>query len=133
MLSERMFRKNPCLRQSDSPGMNKVLLLNCLPMSVRPVSRLLLLACAFALGLSGCVDIPELDEEISKQLRDADYPMLLPIDSALAIGTTKVSSPEDVNSELAARVARLEQKAEALRQPILDAESHSRLRETVGE
>ncbi len=113
--------------------MNGVLLLNCLPMLFRPVSRLLLLACALASGLSGCVDIPELDEGISERLRDADYPALVPIETALAIGTPQAGTAEEVDAELAARRARLEQRAAALRKPILDAESRTRLGETVGE
>lgn len=82
-ITEQMFRKNPHLRQSDSTGMNKVLLLKCLPMSSGLKFKAFVMVSVLALTQSGCVDIPELDNGISKDLRHADYPKLLPIETAL--------------------------------------------------
>lgn len=113
--------------------MYKRLLPNCLPMSFMPEFRLSIFACAVAAGLSGCVDVPELDKEIAPDLRGAGYPALVPIEAALAEGANPAQSAEDIDAELAARRAGLERRANALRNPVLDENSRQRLQETVGE
>lgn len=113
--------------------MNKVLLLKCLPMSSGLKFKAFVMVGVLALTQSGCVDIPELDNGISKDLRHADYPKLLPIETALGPELVPTQNAEDIDAELQARLARLNQRADTLRKPILNADARSRLEETVGE
>ncbi|SCZ64437.1 hypothetical protein SAMN04488118_105241 [Epibacterium ulvae] len=85
------------------------------------MSRPLRVICTglFAAGaLAACSNVPELDDQISPALRDADFPTLLPLDTALnATGLPNVTPAAEgkaVQDDLAARAARLRARAAAL-------------------
>lgn len=81
-----------------------------------PNLRCLALCCALLAGVAGCVEVPALDDGISRELRKADYPTLQPIPNVLAQKPLPAESAEDVQEELEARKARLQRRAAALKQ-----------------
>ncbi len=77
--------------------------------------RPLFLACLLA-PVSACVDVPALDDSLSRELRGAAYPELRPLDSVLAVPSRSSEQVTDLQEDLAQRQARLERRAAALRQ-----------------
>lgn len=80
--------------------------------------RLTALGLLTALALSGaaCSRVPELENQLSADLRSQPYPKLLPLGTALATEPLPEVESAALDQDLSARAARLKARAEALRQ-----------------
>jgi len=89
---------------------------------MRILATFALLACA------SCAPFPELDDTVDQEARDAPYPTLVNI-SALnaAIGPEPTLPLAEIESSL----NELDATADALRGPVVDDESRSRMEEGV--
>lgn len=74
----------------------------------------ILLAAAVA-AASACTRVPELEDRLTPDLRGAGYPTLLPLDTALQPLPPPAVASRQLEHELNARGARLQRRAEALR------------------
>jgi len=74
------------------------------------IALILVMAAAAA-----CTRVPELEDRLTPDLRDADYPVLLPLDDALEPLDPPQQAGEELQEELDARSARLKRRAEALK------------------
>lgn len=83
------------------------------------------------IGVSGCVDVPELGDRVPDSLKDADYPKLIPLEQALGQSVPPAEASSDVSDSLTARAAGLQRRAGLLRGPVLDAPSRTRLEEAT--
>ena len=72
---------------------------------------LVLVACT----LSACTRVPELEDQLSADLRSQPYPTLLPLDSALAQEPLPETESAALAETLDARAANLRRRAEELR------------------
>lgn len=76
--------------------------------------------------VAGCTDFPNLDGAISARARNADYPLLLPLD-ALVASVPPVQSGLGVGA-LPARLGNLRARAAALRaRPVIDGATRRRM------
>ncbi|MEP2716290.1 hypothetical protein [Pseudophaeobacter sp.] len=66
-------------------------------------------------GLSGCSNEPELDDVLTPDLRDADYPTLKPIEDMVPLLPAPQEQSLELKENLEARSNSLERRAEALR------------------
>jgi len=83
-------------------------------------------------GLFGCSAHPNLDAATSAQARVAPYPMLAPINTVLgAAETLTTADPPRELAEVAARAARLRQRAAILRGAVVDDATRARLAAAV--
>jgi len=83
------------------------------------------------LGLGACAEFPSLDDRISATARDAPYPRLTNIDPLLAQASTPVPATNPVAQDINARIARLTQRANTLRGPIIEPATLARMRRGV--
>jgi hypothetical protein len=65
---------------------------------------------------AACTRVPELEDRLTPDLRDAGYPELLPLDRSLAPLVPPQQAGEDLKDELDARSARLKRRAEGVKQ-----------------
>lgn len=65
---------------------------------------------------AGCTRVPELEDRLTPDLRNAGYPKLLPLDRALEPLAPPQQAGEDLQDELDARSARLQRRADQLKQ-----------------
>ena len=75
------------------------------------------LSCA-VIGLavaSACVRVPELEDRLTPDLRGTAYPDLIPLESALATSPAPAKESQAIEQSLEARAARLQARADALR------------------
>lgn len=80
-------------------------------------SLLLMFVClltGFA-GLAGCTNEPALNNRVTPDLRNADYPDLVPLEDLFALQPPPQQARATVEQNLKARSASLEHRAEALR------------------
>ncbi len=78
----------------------------------------------FVVALSACGSFPVLDENISDSARKAPYPALTPVGPLLA----KSSQTTSLDDEgFGPRVADLNARADALRDPVIDGNTRSTL------
>lgn len=71
-------------------------------------------ACIVALMAVACTRVPELEDQLTPALKRADYPILVPLDSAAPPLPDPVIESTALEQELAARSARLQARAHAL-------------------
>jgi len=71
-------------------------------------------ACLLALTATACTRVPELEDQLSANLRAADYPALVPLDQAVEPLPLPGTQSEELEQQLAARSARLQNRANAL-------------------
>ncbi len=71
-------------------------------------------ACLLAFAATGCTRVPELEDQLSADLRSADYPTLVPLDQAVEPLPHPGTQSEELEQQLAARSARLQNRAGAL-------------------
>lgn len=81
--------------------------------------------------LAACTQVPELDDKVSSQLKNADYPELIPIDPVLGPPVAPQDEAQEVTQQLEARRDSLKQRAAALQRPVVDEDERDRLDETV--
>ncbi|MDX2483638.1 MAG: hypothetical protein QNK42_08250 [Pseudodonghicola sp.] len=73
-------------------------------------------ALALLLAVAGCTrEVPELDQTRTEALRDAPYPALIPLESALATGAATPDSAQQLEREMTRRRALLKARADRLR------------------
>jgi len=70
--------------------------------------------------IAACTQVPELDEQVPGHLRNAPYPALVPLDSALVPLPTPRGEAEKINKSLSARRDALKARARALNIPTVD-------------
>ncbi|UWQ93374.1 hypothetical protein K3727_13280 [Rhodobacteraceae bacterium M382] len=63
----------------------------------------------------GCTRVPEIEERVSDDMRNADYPELVTLDSALETLPRPNQAGQELEQALAARSARLQRRADQLR------------------
>lgn len=73
------------------------------------------LALITAAAIAACTRVPELEDRLTPDLRNAPYPKLLPLDRTLEPLASPAVANEELEQQLDARAARLQRRAEALR------------------
>lgn len=83
-----------------------------------PIRRLTGVAVLTALALSAaaCSRVPELENQLSADLRSQPYPKLLPLGTALAAEPLPEEESAALQQSLDARAAELKRRADALKQ-----------------
>lgn len=71
---------------------------------------------ALALSSAACSRVPELENQLSADLRSQPYPKLLPLETALVAEPLPEVESAALDQDLTARAALLKRRAEALRQ-----------------
>ncbi|OIQ44181.1 MAG: hypothetical protein BM558_08935 [Roseobacter sp. MedPE-SW] len=66
-------------------------------------------------ALAGCSNDPELKNQLTPELRNADYPTLLPIEELAPVLPTPAEESTQLENTLDARGNSLQRRAEALR------------------
>ena len=79
------------------------------------------------LQAAACSEVPELDAAVPAWVDDADYPAVVPLDSALAQAPLVPEQAADIEKDVSARVARLKARAAALNAPIVDGTARTRM------
>ncbi|MEX0349826.1 MAG: hypothetical protein AB3N15_10425 [Paracoccaceae bacterium] len=79
--------------------------------------KALLFAGATLLALGACTQVPELDEKLSAQTRDARFPKLIPLEDALGPPVDPEAEAQEIEDELDARAAALQNRARQLQAP----------------
>lgn len=85
----------------------------------------------FCLLLGACAQFPELDGTVAPDLKNADFPSFVPLDTLSVTNARVIDDPAQTTQDLEARIAKLRARAAALqRRDIVDASTEKRL-ETV--
>jgi hypothetical protein len=71
-------------------------------------------ACILTLITTACTRVPELEDQLTADLKSADYPKLIPLDQALAPLPLPETQSAELEEQLLARSARLQNRARAL-------------------
>ena len=71
--------------------------------------------CIITLTATACTRVPELEDQLTEDLRSADYPVLIPLDQAVAPLPLPATQSAELEQQLLARSARLQNRARALR------------------
>ncbi|MCL6284770.1 hypothetical protein M3P21_14630 [Ruegeria sp. 2012CJ41-6] len=79
--------------------------------------RVLVLIGAGLLAVTACTNVPELEDELSPQLRDSRYPKLIPLEDALGPPVDPQTEAREIEDELEARAAALQNRARQLQAP----------------
>ncbi len=90
--------------------------------------RLALSALALC-ALTACTQFPELDQTVSPDLENADFPALIPLDPILAGTRTATRDNTQTQAALEARVANLRARAARIRGSVLTGRERQRLAE----
>jgi hypothetical protein len=77
--------------------------------------------------LGNCTDVPDLGAAVPGWVDDAPYPDLLPLGTALTPLPRPAEAAETINADLAARTARLQERARALQAPVVDDATRRRM------
>ncbi|MQY42652.1 hypothetical protein GG681_08350 [Epibacterium sp. SM1969] len=78
----------------------------------RPVLPVLLLSLALA---AACTRVPEIEDQLTDDLRNAPYPELIPLDGVVEDRAAPSEEAQELEAELARRAARLKARAAALK------------------
>ncbi len=81
----------------------------------RPLPLSLLFATLGLATLAGCSNDPELKNQLTPELRDADYPTLLPIEDLAPLLPAPATESTQLENNLDARSNSLQRRADALR------------------
>ncbi|APG46264.1 hypothetical protein [Phaeobacter porticola] len=82
--------------------------------SHRPRAAHLVMVLA-GLAIAGCTRVPELEDRLTPDLRGSEYPALVPLEDALQPSARPAEESKALEDNLTARAARLQARAEALR------------------
>lgn len=85
-----------------------------------------------ALALAGCASFPELDAAITPEARTAPYPVIAPLADITAQTAPPRGAAESAD-DIAARAARLRERAATLDGPVVDAATREALRTAQGD
>lgn len=94
--------------------------------------RVLIFLPVLMVALAACTQFPELDDSVSPEVRQADFPPLVPLAPLLAANTSEPTRGADIAASLQSRVAGLNARASRLRGSILSPAERARLREQPG-
>jgi hypothetical protein len=86
---------------------------------------------ALVLVLAGCARVPELAATATADLRDSEYPALIPLDLALEPLPPVAAQAAGLEASLDGRRSRLQARARALQQPVVDDDARERMRAGV--
>lgn len=75
---------------------------------------LTLCACFLTLMTTACTRVPELEDQLTADLKSADYPELAPLEQAVEPLPLPATQSAELEQQLLARSARLQQRARAL-------------------
>jgi len=96
------------------------------------MAALLLIApLALAALVQGCIQAPELDDALTEDAHDADYPILQPLRPEDFAGPTPAEAQADIQAPLDSRVSSLQTRANALRRPVVDDATRKRLEDGI--
>ena len=101
--------------------------LPCLPF-LRPLCCRAFVATLPLVLAVGCAQVPELDATVPKQLDNAAYPALVPLDGSLTTVILPATAASDIEASLVARRDRLQAKASQLNEPIVDPKAKARMK-----
>jgi hypothetical protein len=82
-------------------------------------------------ALCACTTLPEIDDSVTPEAEAADYPTLQPVETIFARVEAAERDEAAERAALDARVRALEDRAEALRGDVLDADTRARLAATT--
>ncbi len=85
--------------------------------------RVVLVLC---LCLSGCIDVPELDQAVPEWVNASDYPELVSLDGLQSVEPPDKAA-EALEDELTARSGQLKRRADGLSGPVVDPETRARM------
>ena len=71
-------------------------------------------ACILTLTATACTRVPELEDQLTPDLRSTDYPVLVPLEHAVAPLPLPATQSAELEQQLLARSARLQNRAKAL-------------------
>ncbi|NIZ59637.1 hypothetical protein DL239_01460 [Sedimentitalea sp. CY04] len=71
-------------------------------------------ACVLTLMATACTRVPELEDQLTPDLKSADYPDLIPLEQALAPLPLPETQSAELEQQLLSRSASLQQRARAL-------------------
>ena len=90
-------------------------------------------AALLCFSLAACTQFPALDDAVSPEVQDADFPALLPLEPLMAGATPVVGDPAETTQTLERRVAALRARARALqRRDIVDPATRARMQARLG-
>lgn len=93
---------------------------------MRPLFLILPLFCV------ACTNVPELDDKLTPQLRNAQYPKLVPLHETLGPPVSPRDEAAELEEQLNARVASLQARAQRLQAaPVMDQAARDRLDDTI--
>ena len=81
-------------------------------------------------ALGACSDFPELDDAVDSDAQGTTYPDLVPIESLNSRAPDQRITPETA-PDLDSRIARLKNRAARLKGPVVDTETHERMKAGV--
>ncbi|WP_425043999.1 hypothetical protein [Primorskyibacter sp. S87] len=82
--------------------------------------------------LAACTNVPELQERLTDDLRNAKYPALVPLDQALKAQSPKGDEAQELEDSLTARRDGLQNRAKALNETeAVDEETRLRMQQGV--
>ena len=84
-----------------------------------------------SLGLTACIQVPELDRSISDDARNAPFPELAPIDPSVFETPPPAEAQAEIDAELQERAQTLRDRASALEEAKIDDETRNRLLGTL--
>jgi hypothetical protein len=84
---------------------------------------------SLALVVTACAEFPEVDAALSRGDPQAGYPDLLPLEALLSADDPRISETDD--RALLGRAAALRARANALRRPVIDRQTRSRMEDGV--
>ncbi|MEP0013703.1 hypothetical protein [Tateyamaria sp.] len=80
------------------------------------------------LTLAACTQFPELDGTVAPDLKDADFPKLVPLEPLLIASAPVVANPVQTTQSLDGRIAALRARAADLQQrDVIDADTERKL------
>lgn len=86
----------------------------------------------FAVGvMTGCTQVPELGDRVTPEIKDAAYPLLVPLDESLTTPPNPMVEAAEVEETLIARVQRLKNRAKQLQGPVVDRQTQSRMNQGI--
>lgn len=89
------------------------------PTRARATTLGIVIAVGLVAGLGACSRVPEIENQLTEDLRAQPYPKLLPLATAVPAQTPPAAAAAPVQEDLDARARRLKARAAALRKRTL--------------
>ena len=97
-------------------------------------ARNIVIVVCFALSVSGCesvIGFPKIEGSFALQSRNEPWPTFLPIETIIGANPVNIKRSNTEIRNLQSRVARLRQKAQLLRAPIIEAQQKLRMQQAL--